>query len=268
MRRATVLAIALILSALLCRGAVAAMPPPVSVDIPLPPQSNAALPNPEGGNLRGFLYRPEQPRTGNPALVLLHDCFGLQDYQRTWAQMLAELGYVVLLIDSFGPRGLSTTCDTDVIAGDGLAGGAQAARDYLAVLPSADQERTGLPAVDPDRIALIAWGAGAMRSLATATPFTAAVAFYPDCRQLPEDPVDTPLLILAGAEDDWAPPEWCIPLVERNVAAGLEHRIWIYPKAFYGFDNPTNRTRTFLKSIFNSRGQGSRGANVGYSARP
>jgi len=267
MKRATVFVIALIFSALLSRGAAAAMPPPVTVDIPLPPQPNAVLANPDNGNLRGFLYRPEQPRTGNPALVLLHDCFGLLDYQRTWAQMLAEWGYVVLLVDSFGPRGLGATCDsgTGINSGTGLAADAEAARNYLAVLPSADEERTGLPAVDPDRIALIAWGAGAIRSLAT--PFTAAVAFYPDCRQLPEQPVDTPLLILAGAEDDWAPPQWCTPMVKKNVAAGLEHRIWIYPDAFYGFDNPTNRTRTFLKSIYNSRGQGSYGANVGYNAR-
>ena len=41
-----------------------------------------------------------------PAMVLLHDCGGVDNTQIKWAERLVEWGYVALLWDSLGPRGL------------------------------------------------------------------------------------------------------------------------------------------------------------------
>ena len=54
------------------------------------------------------------------ALVLLHDCQGVQAYQDDWAETFTRFGYATLQVDSFGPRTVSGTCE-DVL-GEGVSG--------------------------------------------------------------------------------------------------------------------------------------------------
>ena len=43
-----------------------------------------------------------------PAIVLLHSCGGLGRSSEVWTARLVDWGYVVLNVDSFGPRGEAT----------------------------------------------------------------------------------------------------------------------------------------------------------------
>jgi poly(3-hydroxybutyrate) depolymerase len=59
--------------------------------------------------ISGNLYKPE----GNgpfPAVVVLHGCAGIDDHFRAWAEQLKKWGYVALIVDSFGPRGVDRVC--------------------------------------------------------------------------------------------------------------------------------------------------------------
>jgi hypothetical protein len=62
-----------------------------------------------GTPLRGLLVRPEGAGPF-PAVVLLHGCDGIQPFQEQWAADLADWGYVALLTDSHGPRGIGDDC--------------------------------------------------------------------------------------------------------------------------------------------------------------
>ena len=62
-----------------------------------------------GTPLRGLLVRPEGAGPF-PAVVLLHGCDGVQPFQEQWAADLASWGYVALLADSHGPRGIGDDC--------------------------------------------------------------------------------------------------------------------------------------------------------------
>src|SRR3972149_11598033 len=59
--------------------------------------------------VRGQLYRPEGP---GPvlAMVLLHGCHGVEPLHGRWAKWLNERGYVALVVDSWGPRGIVGKC--------------------------------------------------------------------------------------------------------------------------------------------------------------
>jgi hypothetical protein len=63
--------------------------------------------------LTGQLY---QPAGGGPfpAVVFLHGCAGIDPVQGHWAYRLQQWGYVVLLVDSFGPRGVTNLCASPV----------------------------------------------------------------------------------------------------------------------------------------------------------
>lgn len=215
--------------------------------------------------LEGLLYRPSGGGT-HPGMVLLHGCGGLyrSDSARPtarhedWAERFAAAGYVTLLVDSFGPRGLRAICRTKERT---VSPGVERARDaYGALLYLQSQ-----PEVRSDRIGLMGWSNGGSTTLwtvatrAKARPqtlpkgdFAAAVAFYPGCRA----PLLSragwssriPLLILVGAADDWTPAEPCRALIERERSRDRQVELVVYPGAYHDFDAPGQKLRV-LKNI-------------------
>ena len=88
--------------------------------------------------LRGYLATPAG-RGPWPAVVMIHELFGLDAVMRDHAGRLAGLGYLTLAVDLFSagsnPRCLVTTM-TAMIRGRGRAfGDIRAARDYLVASP-------------------------------------------------------------------------------------------------------------------------------------
>jgi dienelactone hydrolase len=105
------------------------------------------------------------------------------------------------------------------------------------------------PFVDGTRIAVMGWSHGGSTVLyaadniylasINAVPFTAAIALYPGCllRLLR---VNTPLLILIGADDDWTLASRCTDMVSQSVQWGDKTAygvtLKVYPGAHHGFD--------------------------------
>ena len=93
-------------------------------------------------SIEGELYRPNG--TGPfPAMVLLHSCGGLSDADRNWAGFFKNLGYVALVVDTFGSRGESR-CPVDISRESAMISDAYGALDYLASLPYVDKTRFGV----------------------------------------------------------------------------------------------------------------------------
>src|ERR1700719_3446753 len=65
--------------------------------------------------LDGYLFRPAGEGR-HPAVVFLHGCSGMfvrgtiSPREREWAALLNNRGYVVLMVDSFGPRQHGEMC--------------------------------------------------------------------------------------------------------------------------------------------------------------
>ena len=178
-----------------------------------------------------------------PAVVLLHGCSGLQkntQHQTVWrglarhAALLNENGYVTLIVDSFGPRRIAQSCAVDRPE---QQSDAYDALDYLA----------SLPIVDADRIGLVgqSMGGGTALRLAQKYPtnrpagsgpgtYAALVAYYPYCYPW-IGPLDHPVLILIGADDDWTPAHLC-----RNLhKSKADHvALVVYPDTHHSFDLP------------------------------
>ena len=88
--------------------------------------------------LRGYLASPAGAGPW-PAVVMIHELFGLDDVMRGHADRLAGLGYLTLAVDLFSAGGAArclVTTMTAMIRGHGRAfGDIRAARDYLAASP-------------------------------------------------------------------------------------------------------------------------------------
>jgi dienelactone hydrolase len=206
----------------------------------------------EGGPemLGGMLW--SQPGPGrHPGIVMMHGCGGLTGSDgaptprhRDWAERFAARGFVVLHVDSFGPRGVRQICSQ---AQRTIRTSVERAQDAYAALRFLQSR----PEIRGDAVVLMGWSNGGNTVLWTmsrdsrARPpslehdYAAAVAFYPGCRSLAQrrdgwTPV-APVLLLVGDADDWTPAEPCMRLAER---VGSALRLVVYPGALHDFDAP------------------------------
>ena len=52
--------------------------------------------------MKGYLTYDENITGKRPAVLVVHEWWGLNDYARERARMLAELGYTALAVDMYG----------------------------------------------------------------------------------------------------------------------------------------------------------------------
>lgn len=196
--------------------------------------------------LHGYLRHPD--RAGRyPAVVLLHGCGGLaEQIDQRWGQILASWGYVILTIDSFGPRGIRNICgsrfprDLDFDAYRGL--------NFLVRQPFVDAKRVvAMGFSQGGSLALLSVERGAIEQTYE-NKFRAAAAFYPVCDGL-TGITTAPALILIGERDEFT--RGCRDLAEgrsgdfgmsRSPGEGAGVRLVVYPDAYQGFDVPAFKT--------------------------
>src|SRR5262249_10827622 len=116
---------------------------------------------PEAGKVRfysplGNALFPPGASGRRPPLVLFPPCGGVGADLRYWAEEALNRGFVVLVLDSLGPRNVKTLCAGPTPVN--LVRGAKDALDVSAYLASLDF-------VDPNRIALMGFSWGAMAGL-------------------------------------------------------------------------------------------------------
>jgi carboxymethylenebutenolidase len=139
--------------------------------------SEVAFPSSTGRPMRAALALPSsaEPR---PAVIVIHEIFGLNDDVRRIAGRFADLGYVALAVDLYdrgGPRALCmmrTIVDMARGAHDRVVADLEAARAWLAGRPEADATRTGVVG--------FCMGGGFALVYATRAPIRVAGAFYGD----------------------------------------------------------------------------------------
>ena len=191
-------------------------------------------------NATGYLVYPENG-TSLPAVVMIHEWWGLNQNIKNEAEKLASEGYVVLAVDLFNGQ---------------VATDAQAARNLTSVV-SANQQAAienlkaavshlaGLPNVNSSRIASLGWcfGGGWSLQLALNTdqPLAGTVIYYGNLVTDPEElsAIDWPVLGIFGAEDQSIPVE-----TVRQFEAGLDsneipNEIHIYDGVGHAFANPS-----------------------------
>ena len=194
-----------------------------------------------GDRIQGDLARPDGAGSF-PAVVGLHGCAGMHNAtKQRLADELVAWGYVVLLVDSYATRGIDHACTSSAfVAFVRRRPDAYGALAFLA----------GQTFVDPQRVAVVGFSAGARVSLSVAETnsfeqfvpegnlrFRAAAAFYPPCKQAAGRP-GIPTLIFVGALDDWTPAADCSSNVASWGNDGPPVELVVYPGAYHGFYYP------------------------------
>lgn len=189
--------------------------------------------------LNGYVAYPATDSPA-PAVLIVHEWWGHNDYARTRADMLAELGYVAFALDMYG-EGRSTghpkeanAFMTQVLDKEGLV-----QERFTAALELLKDD----PRVQSDQIAAIGYcfGGAVVLSMARAgVDVQGAVSFHGSLQGLAPiaEGEDTPVLVLNGADDPMVTEEHIETFKQEMDQAAMPYEFVNYPGAVHAFTNP------------------------------
>lgn len=186
----------------------------------------------------GYLCMPEG-KGPFPALIAIHEWWGLNEWVEETAMKFASIGYVTLAVDLY--RGKATQSPDEAhelmrgLPEDRAARDLQAAAQYLKTRSN----------VDPKKIGSIGWCMGGGFSLVTALnvpDLAACVICYgrlvTDSSSIQKIPC--PILGIFGEEDMGISPQSVREFETACKSAGKSIEVKIYEKAGHAFMNPNN----------------------------
>ena len=191
--------------------------------------------------VKGYLAKPADKKA-RPALILIHEWWGLNDNIRENARQFAELGYVALAVDLYNGEFATNRDGARKLAG-GVRKDPQAA---FANLRQAVSYLTGLKGeVDPARIASVGWCFGGGWSYQMAKNdlgVKASVIYYG--RFNPKDDLSrmrATILGHFGEKDRGIKVDNVREFQAKLKTLKGDHTVFIYPNAGHAFANADSR---------------------------
>jgi carboxymethylenebutenolidase len=195
------------------------------------------FPNATGDSIRAYVAYPER-KDPAPAIIVIHEIFGLTDWEPSVVDRLAGAGYVAIVPDLLSTRFGATPADPD--SGRKLTA-LLVPEQVTADLNSTYEYIDALPAVRKEDIATIGfcWGGGQSFRYATNNPrLRAAVVCYgpaPDSAALAR--IEAPVFGVYGEND--ARIDAALPEVAKTMKAlGKKFTYEIFPGTGHGFLKP------------------------------
>lgn len=195
----------------------------------------------EESPLRGYLVFDDQFTGKRPGILVVHEWWGLNDYARRRARMLAELGYTALAVDMYGEGRVAEHPQDAARFSGALRQNLPLARTrFVAALNLLKNH----PTVDGGKIAAIGYcfGGGLVLEMARAgVDLDGVVSFHGSLSTThPASPgeVKARVLVFNGAEDPFVTEGQIASFKTEMASAGVHYRFVNYPGARHSFTNP------------------------------
>ena len=189
--------------------------------------------------VQGILYTPEG-KGPFPAIIVVHEWWGLNDWVKEQASKLTGEGYVALAIDLYrGKVAASPDEAHELMRGvpeDRATRDLRAAFSFLASQPN----------VKKDRIGSIGWcmGGGYALDVALEEPTLAATVINYGHLATDTDAlkkINAPILGLFGGQDRGISPSDVQKFAQQLKQLGKKVDVTVYPDAGHAFENPNNK---------------------------
>jgi dienelactone hydrolase len=191
--------------------------------------------------LKGYLVYDDAISGKRPGVIVVHEWWGLNDYARKRADMLAKLGYVAFAVDMYGDDKVTEHAKE-----------AKAWMEQITEHVDAWQHRALLGVdvlkkqklVDTSKIAAIGYcfgGATVMEMAYSGADLKGVVSFHgslPPATPEQQKHIKAKILANHGSKDSFEPPARVQAFEESLDAAGADWELAIYGGARHGFTNP------------------------------
>jgi len=197
--------------------------------------------NAEGTVLEGYLAYNGNMKGKRPGVLVVPEWWGLNDYARMRARMLAELGYTAIAVDMYGDgRVAKTPQEATQLSSEVMNHFETGKARFLAAMDLLKSQ----PTVDPLQIAAIGYcfGGGVVLNMARqSADLKGVVSFHGSLtavRPAAFGLVKARILVLQGDADKFVPAQQVEQFQQEMKAAGADFRVILYPGAMHSFTNP------------------------------
>ncbi len=193
--------------------------------------------------LEGYLALPRGlgATTPVPGVLVIHEWWGHNEYARSRAVQLAQLGYAALAVDMYGGgRNTGHPADAQAFMQEAMGEPGAVEARFRAGLERLHAE----PGVDGSRTAAIGYcmgGAIALNMARAGADLDAVASFHGSLgTETPAAPgaIQAKLLVATGADDSFVPPEQVEAFEAEMQASGADFEVVRYPGVVHGFTNP------------------------------
>ena len=190
--------------------------------------------------LQGHLYYDDKTASPRPAVIVVHEWFGLNDYAKMRARQLAELGYVAFAADIYGKGVMAKSVDEAAKLSGQYKGDRKLLRARIsAALETVKKQKH----VDPSKVAAIGYCFGGTTVLELArsgADLAGVVSFHGglDTTMTAESKPKAKILILHGAVDPFVPPAQVQGFLDEMNKTGADYQFVAYAGAVHSFTNP------------------------------
>ncbi len=191
--------------------------------------------------MNGYLAYNENESEPRPGVLIIHEWWGHNDYVRSRAEQLAELGYVAFALDMYG-NGKTASHPDD--AGKFSSAVMQNLEGAKARFTEAMNTLKNHPLCDSTKIAAIGYcfGGSVALSMANAGFDLDGVAAFHSGVQLPVMPepgtLTAQVLVCNGADDPFIQPESVEAFKAAMDETGVPYEYHAYEGAVHAFTNP------------------------------
>jgi len=200
--------------------------------------------------LKGYMVFDDESEGARPGVIVIHEWWGLDDYIRTRADKLAELGYTALAIDMYGNGATADSPDEaggmmNAVLGNMEMGTSRlrAAHDVLCAQTVVDKTRTAA-------IGYCFGGAMVLHMARIGMPLKAVVSFHGALGSFHTPAlgeIQSRILVCHGAKDSLVPESDIEAFHAEMATAEANVKFESYEGALHGFTNPdaTERGRNY-----------------------
>jgi dienelactone hydrolase len=191
--------------------------------------------------MKGFLVWDDAITSKRPGVLVVHEWWGLNDYARSRARQLAQLGYTALALDMYGDGKAAThPADAQEFMHSVMSQSEVMKKRFMAAKSVLERDDT----VDPTRIAAIGYCFGGYVVLQMAReglPLKAVASFHGMLgTETPAQPntVKAKVAAFNGGDDSMVPQTTIDTFKQEMEAAGVDYQFVNYPGTKHGFTNP------------------------------
>jgi dienelactone hydrolase len=195
----------------------------------------------KGVVMKGYLAYDKNISGKRPGVMVVHEWWGLNDYARKRACMLAEQGYAAMAIDMYGDGKQAEHPDDAGKFSSELMKNFSTAKDrFIAAMEFLKAQ----PMVDPNKIAAIGYcfGGGIVLNMARqGVDLRGVASFHGSLAAVApaeRGSVKAGILVLHGADDKFITREQIEAFKIEMKNAGADFRFIAYPGALHSFTNP------------------------------
>lgn len=190
--------------------------------------------------LKGFVTFDEAKEGKRPAVLIVHEWWGLNEYPRNRAKQLAEMGYIAMAVDMYGngQTGESPT-EAQALATPFYQNPALAKTR----LDAAIAKLKTYPQTDTANMAAIGYCFGGFVVLNAAkqgADLDGVVSFHGNLGGVPTDKdlLKANVLVAHGGADNFVPDEEVNSFKKSMDSVGAKYTFKVYPGATHAFTNP------------------------------